>query len=725
MAKLIVKKGEEAVEEFLLKEEGASIGRGEGNELLLSDRSVSRRHARIIREGERWFLEDLGSSNGTFIEGRKIKKEELISGTEFRIGKFNVLFEEEKKPEIDKEGTIIEKEEEGTAVRDIPKEGTKLEEIDPERTICRDELPEDIGETDLRKAMLVALDGPQKGKTYLLNDSEFTIGRGEENQLTVADPSVSLSHAVIVPQGELFLLKDRESRNGTLVNGKQIKEKTLKMGDIIKIGPQEFRFVERGEIYSLTLGQKEAGVSLKPESLATGLRLTSTIENLGQTVRKRPLIPIASVLIVFFLVVLLFQSGPEKTEGTEPKIEEALPDESSIKIQVLEHLSQGLEHFNSQLWQEAQESFAQALSLNPENEKARMYQAKALRAQENQLTLKKGREDYDQQIWEDALSEFRKIPPESFYYDQAQREISQVQQQQIKLLISEGQKFLEEGKWDEASQKFTQVLSIDPDNLQAQELKSRAEEAKKKQAKIAERKKPPTRPKKKPVAKTPKKTEKKAKVIAPVPEAPEVSPPGSPQLTQQLDSAIKRYVQGDIDGAVEDLQKIIDQSPSPDAYSAKEARKKIILVVNVKKYYDQGIEGFDQGKKDQALKTWERMLSFDRRLSAGKNSFYATRTIPRVVDILLDKGEKSFSQAKYQEAFSFWQRAIELDPSSKGVQEGLAKLSLHAQELYREAYVLERVNLEEAIKRWKRVLEIVPPTDEYYQKSREKLEQYR
>ncbi len=721
MAKLIVKKGEAAVEEFLLEGEGVGIGRGEGNSILLSDRSVSRRHARVTREGERWFLEDLGSSNGTFIAGRKIEKEELIPGTEFRIGKFSILFEEEKKPVVDEEYTTIERDREGTAVAEKPKEGTRLEEIDPERTLCRDKLPEDIG-VDFQKAMLVALRGPREGETYRLDNSEFTIGRGEASQLTIADPSVSIAHAVIIPQGDLFLLKDLESKNSTLVNGKQIKEKTLKMGDIIKIGPQELRFVERGEIYSLTLGQKEASFSLGPKAEAAGLQLATAIKNLSQTMRKRPLISVASVLIILFLIILLFQTGPEKTEIAEPKTEEILPDEQTIRIQALENLSQGLEHYNTQLWQEAQESFAQALSLDPESEKARMYQAKALSEQENQLALKKGREHSEQGMWEDALSELRKLPPESFYYEQAQRGIRQVQEQQIGILISNGQKFLAEKKWDEADQKFTQALSIDPDNIQAQELKSRGEEEKEEQKKIAERKKLPPRPKEKPVAKPPEKT---AKVAAPVSEVPEVSQPEGPQLTQQLDAAIKKYLEGDIDGAVEDLQRIVDQSPSPDAYVAKEARKKIILVVNVKKYYDQGSEELNQGKKDQALEAWEKMLSLDQRLSAGKKSFYAAKTIPRVVDIFLDKGEKSFSSAKYQEASSFWQGAIKLDPFSKGAKEGLAKLSLHAQELYREAYVLERVNLEEAIKKWKMVLEIVPPTDEYYQKSQEKLEQYR
>ncbi|UCD84220.1 MAG: FHA domain-containing protein [Deltaproteobacteria bacterium] len=724
MAKLIIKKDKEAVEEFLLKEEGAGIGRDEGNEVILTDRSVSRRHARVFREGERWLLEDLGSSNGTFIEGRKIEKEELISGTEFRIGEFSITFEEEKKPVVDEDYTIIGRDAEGTAIAEKPEEGTRLEKVDPERTVCRDELPEDAGE-GFQKAMLVALGGPLEGETYPLNNAEFTIGRGGKNHLIITDPLVSLSHALIVPQGELFLLKDRESKNGTLVNGKPIKENTLKMGDIIKIGPQELRFVEKGEIYSLTLDQKEAGISLELKDGATESQLALTVKNLGQTIRKRPLIPIAILLIAFFLVVLLFQTGPEKTEVVEPEIAEPLPDEQSIKIQAFEHLTQGLEYFNSQLWQEAQESFTQALSLDPQNEKARIYQEKVLREQENKLILEKGKEYHEQGLWEDALAELRKLPPESFYYTQAQREISQVQEQQIDTLISESQSALEEKKWDEADQKLNQVLSIDPDNTQAQELKSQVEKEKEEQKKIAERKKQPTRPKKKTVAKPPKKVEKEAKVVTPASETPKVSKPGSPELTEQLATAIKKYIQGDIDRAVGDLQKIIDQSPSPDAYAAKEARKKIILMVNVKKYYDQGTKDLDQGKKDQALKAWNTMLSFDKRLSAGIESFYATRTTPQVVKILQDQGEKSYLAAKYQEAFSFWQRAIELDPSSKGAQEGLAKLSLHAQELYREAYVLERVNLEEAVKRWKQVIEIVPSTDEYHQKSREKLEQYR
>lgn len=51
------------------------IGRAEDNDLRLDDRSISRRHARLLNEGGRWFLADLGSANGTRLN------ESLISGT--------------------------------------------------------------------------------------------------------------------------------------------------------------------------------------------------------------------------------------------------------------------------------------------------------------------------------------------------------------------------------------------------------------------------------------------------------------------------------------------------------------------------------------------------------------------------------------------------------------------------------------------------------------------
>jgi two-component system, NtrC family, sensor kinase len=68
--------------------EGAvSIGREGGNAIRLDDNEVSRRHAEVRRVGELFVVGDLKSSNGTFVNDRKIERAELVSGDRIRVGR--------------------------------------------------------------------------------------------------------------------------------------------------------------------------------------------------------------------------------------------------------------------------------------------------------------------------------------------------------------------------------------------------------------------------------------------------------------------------------------------------------------------------------------------------------------------------------------------------------------------------------------------------------------
>lgn len=64
------------------------IGRGPDAAIRLDDDYASTRHARIVRSGDQWFVEDLGSTNGTYLGSRRLTQPTVISvGSQIRIGK--------------------------------------------------------------------------------------------------------------------------------------------------------------------------------------------------------------------------------------------------------------------------------------------------------------------------------------------------------------------------------------------------------------------------------------------------------------------------------------------------------------------------------------------------------------------------------------------------------------------------------------------------------------
>lgn len=70
-----------------------SIGRMPGAHLELPQASVSRRHARIRRDGGAWLLEDLGSVNGIVVSGERVRRHSLRPGDRFRIEDFEIVWE--------------------------------------------------------------------------------------------------------------------------------------------------------------------------------------------------------------------------------------------------------------------------------------------------------------------------------------------------------------------------------------------------------------------------------------------------------------------------------------------------------------------------------------------------------------------------------------------------------------------------------------------------------
>jgi len=104
-ARLVIERGRSAGKQFPLSDEESQIGRWDADGGIFPDvdldaddpeAKVSRRHARIMRRNEQYFIEDLGSTNGTFINrGRRLlpgDKQPLRDGDEIIVGKTFLRF---------------------------------------------------------------------------------------------------------------------------------------------------------------------------------------------------------------------------------------------------------------------------------------------------------------------------------------------------------------------------------------------------------------------------------------------------------------------------------------------------------------------------------------------------------------------------------------------------------------------------------------------------------
>lgn len=88
---LAVLEGPDSGSIFKIEKPSVTIGRAEAD-FILNDGEASRQHATIEIKGEKYLIKDLNSTNGTFVEGRKIREADLDNQSEFRIGSSTLMF---------------------------------------------------------------------------------------------------------------------------------------------------------------------------------------------------------------------------------------------------------------------------------------------------------------------------------------------------------------------------------------------------------------------------------------------------------------------------------------------------------------------------------------------------------------------------------------------------------------------------------------------------------
>ncbi len=106
--------------------------------------------------------------------------------------------------------------------------------------------PQDQGRVAAPKAALVVVHSAtaeQAGPRFALGEDDVTLGRDTANTVVVASDQASRRHARIFVSGGAHVLVDLDSTNGTFLNSKQVKEQTLRHGDVIRVATTVLKYV--------------------------------------------------------------------------------------------------------------------------------------------------------------------------------------------------------------------------------------------------------------------------------------------------------------------------------------------------------------------------------------------------------------------------------------------------------------------------------------------------
>ena len=79
-------------ESFPLEGDRMTIGRRPDSDVFLDDVTVSRDHALLVKRNGDFYLDDLGSLNGTYVNRRRIESHRLADGDELQVGKYKLTF---------------------------------------------------------------------------------------------------------------------------------------------------------------------------------------------------------------------------------------------------------------------------------------------------------------------------------------------------------------------------------------------------------------------------------------------------------------------------------------------------------------------------------------------------------------------------------------------------------------------------------------------------------
>lgn len=512
-----------------------TIGRADGNTIQLTERNVSRQHARIFEHNGQFMIEPMSARYGLRrIDGTVVDGPEPISpGSAFLVGDFRVSAQAPP-----------------SASRPVPSVPAQTGPLRPPRDLLSGPSPRAEGTAVMpaAPAKLVIVSSNFAGQEFPLARQQMIIGRAEDSDIIIDHRSVSSHHAKLVRDANgAYQIVDLESKNGLRIGGEKYTNVYLKRGDIVELGHVKFRFVEPGENYVFTplaaspTGAQAAIPAVRPSS--SGSANTTVYAAIGA-------VALAAVVAVGWFVT---QSNKKPVQPLDPPATTAgTTAGTSGGDGVSEQIKKGLARATEEIERgdiEKAIGLLEALQLANPSGKERDKIAELLSRARQERPFKEfyvaARTDVRDQDFSGALRNIKKIPDHSIFARLVTKE--QVRETALKGAMEDAKKAVDERDYDEAEKILGEVLLADREHAGALAMQKEIKEA---TTAVAVRTTP--RPRPNTTAPRPKPTPPKPR---PKTNDPDEAPKARTKLTEaearaKLDQAMGHVISGNSKAAI-------------------------------------------------------------------------------------------------------------------------------------------------------------------------------
>jgi FHA domain len=227
MAKLIIKLNNEVVDHVDIRQGDMKIGRKPGCEIVLDNLAVSGEHANIFTIGDDSFIQDLGSTNGTFINNKRVAKHHLRNGDTVVIGQHSLLYLQETTRPVERGSDEFAK---TVVINPMTPTAPTTKPVSSQPAPRMNDAAAKVN--DQSAAALFVLDGKSSGRRIDITKSVTNLGR-------TGRPA-----GVITRTPDGYALRAASDQDIPKVNGREVSGEGAKLrnGDIIEVAGTRLQF---------------------------------------------------------------------------------------------------------------------------------------------------------------------------------------------------------------------------------------------------------------------------------------------------------------------------------------------------------------------------------------------------------------------------------------------------------------------------------------------------